>query len=81
MAESFRPGINISDLARRAGVNRGLVEHAALIACFRDAVEFTMDAKADDLPRYRANLHRVERDMFGIDTPTEIELPRWVDDD
>ena len=26
VSESFRPGINISDLARRAGVNRGLLQ-------------------------------------------------------
>jgi len=62
-----------------AVVERGLLSHTHLISCFREAVDFTMDAKAVDLPRYRANLHRVERDLFGVDTPTEIELPQWVE--
>jgi hypothetical protein len=35
------------------------------------------DARADHLPRYIANLHRVERDLLGKDE-TEIELPDWV---
>lgn len=64
-----------------AMVERGLVTHEALVDCFREAVDFTTDAKAEDLPRFRANLHRVERDVFGMNDPTEIELPSWVEDD
>ena len=30
-----------------------------------------------DLPRIVANLHRVERDMLGVDE-TDIELPSWI---
>ncbi len=44
-----------------------------------EVIDFTMDAKAADLPKYRANFHRVERDVFGVDTPTEIELPEWAE--
>ena len=74
--------LNANDLTDiQAMIERELVTHEALIACFRDAVDFTMDAKADDLPQYRANLHRVERDMFGIEAPTPIELPRWVEEE
>jgi len=62
-----------------AMIERGLLAHADLVGCFREAVDFTMDAKAADLPKYRANLHRVERDLFGVDTATEIELPEWVE--
>lgn len=61
--------------------DRNLVSHDDLVDVFRQAVDFTMDAKADDLPKWRANLHRVERDIFGIDEPTSIELPPWVCDD
>lgn len=61
--------------------DRDLLTHEAVVDVFRHAVDFTMDAKAEDLPKWRANLHRVERDIFGIDDPTEIELPSWVCDD
>lgn len=63
-----------------AMIDRELVSHEELVACFRQAVDFTDDAKSDRLPQWIANLHRVERDSFGIDVPTEIELPSWVDD-
>ena len=62
-----------------AMVDLGLLNHGDLLSCFLDAVDFTMDAKAADLPKYRANFHRVERDVFGVDTPTEIELPEWAE--
>lgn len=53
-----------------------------LIACFRDAVDFIgTTAAADDLPRWRKNLHQVERDVFGLSDVTLIELPSWVEDD
>jgi len=41
----------------------GFVTHDALIACFNEAVDtFLPDAREEDLPKYVANLHRVERD-------------------
>lgn len=59
-------------------VDRGLVPHARLIERFRSAVDvFTHDARASDLPRYIAALHRVERDFFAA-SPTEIDLPDWL---
>jgi len=61
-----------------AMVSRDLVPHDALIDCFREAVDFTMDAKASDVPRYVSNLHGVERDLFDVE-PTEIELPSWIE--
>jgi len=61
-----------------AMVSKDLVPHDALIDCFREAVDFTMDAKASDVPRYVRNLHGVERDLFDVE-PTEIELPSWIE--
>lgn len=61
-----------------AMVERGLVPHDALIERFRSAVYmFELDARAPDLPKYVANLHRVERDMLDVDE-TEIDLPSWI---
>jgi uncharacterized nucleotidyltransferase DUF6036 len=58
-----------------AMIDLELVPHAVLIDRFRSAVDwFLLDARAEDLPKYIENLHRVERDLFG--TPeTEIDLP------
>jgi hypothetical protein len=61
-----------------AMIERELVSHERLLDRFRAAVdEFAGDARAEDLPKYVANLHRVERDMLGVDE-TEIELPSWI---
>ncbi|MGA2079014.1 MAG: hypothetical protein ABSH53_00120 [Holophaga sp.] len=35
------------------------------------------DARAEDLPRYVKNLHRIERDLFFVEE-SEIELPDWI---
>jgi len=62
-----------------AMVERGLVDHGVLIERFRDAVDgYLLDARAEDLPKYVANLHQVERDLFGV-AETAIELPSWLD--
>jgi hypothetical protein len=61
-----------------AMIDRDLVPHDLLIVRFKAAVDgFEMDARADKLPRYIGNLHRVERDSFNID-PTTIEVPAGV---
>lgn len=61
-----------------AMITRGLVPHERLLDRFRAAVdEFSGDARASDLPKYVANLNRVERDMLDVDE-TEIELPSWI---
>jgi hypothetical protein len=61
-----------------AMVTRRKVPHAALVERFRRAVDyFAYDARADDLPKIVANLHRVERDIFGVDE-SEVELPSWI---
>lgn len=61
-----------------AMIERGLVPHDRLIERFRAAVDvFIGDARAPDLPKYIANLHRVERDMLLV-PETEIELPSWI---
>ncbi|HEY1551709.1 MAG TPA: hypothetical protein VGG28_27970 [Kofleriaceae bacterium] len=44
--------------------------------CIRDIRPDTW-SEILDLPKYVANLHRVERDMLGVDE-TEIELPSWI---
>ncbi len=65
----------------RAMTESGLVEHRRLIERFQSAVDvYGGDARADDLPKYVKNLHRVERDHLGV-PETEIELPAWVLED
>ena len=60
-----------------AMVGLDLVPHERLIERFRSAVDgYEMDARAEDLPKYVANLHRIERDQFGLPS-TDIELPAW----
>ena len=67
---------DFADIA--AMVERDLVPHAALIERFRSAVDsFSGDARASDLPKYVRNLHRVERDVLGVDE-SELELPSWI---
>lgn len=67
---------DLSDIT--AMLDRDLVPHAALIERFRSAVDqLSGDARAEDLPRYVANLHRIERDMYGA-LESEIELPSWI---
>lgn len=61
-----------------AMIQDGRVVHADLVDRFRLAVDvFSHDARADDLPRYVANLHRVERDMLVV-AESEIVLPAWI---
>ncbi len=65
-----------SDIAEM--IDRDLFSHAMLVARFRSAVDvFAMDARAEALPRYVANFHRVEREHFDA-APTPIELPDWT---
>jgi hypothetical protein len=67
---------DVSDV--RAMVDAGRVDHARLVERFRLAVDvFSCDARADDLPRYVGNLHRVEREYFGV-PESDIELPDWI---
>lgn len=55
-----------------AMIDRGLILHATLIDRFRSAVDaFLGDAREVDLPKYIANLHRVEQDMLLV-PETEI---------
>lgn len=67
---------DVSDV--RAMVDAGRVDHARRVERFRLAVDvFICDARADDLPRYVGNLHRVEREHLGV-PGSDIELPDWV---
>ncbi len=62
-----------------AMIDMGLVAHASLVACFEEAIDAnSMDARADDFPRYVQNLHVVERDMFGV-AASAIVLPSWIE--
>ena len=61
-----------------AMIERGLVEHARLVQRFEAAVDIWKDgAGADDLPRYVANLHTLERDEFFV-PESDIDLPSWI---
>lgn len=60
-----------------AMVDRGLVDHARLLARFQAAVDvFAYDARVDDLPAYLDNLHEVERDLFDV-PESPVALPSW----
>jgi hypothetical protein len=62
-----------------AMVERGRLDHGVLVEHFREAVDgYLLDARAEDLPKYVANLHQVERDLYGV-PETMIELPSWLD--
>jgi hypothetical protein len=61
-----------------AMVSLGAVPHETLLARFKAAVDnFEMDARAENIPSYIENLHRVERDILGV-PETELDLPDWV---
>lgn len=61
-----------------AMVRIGRLDHDRLLERFRLAVDmFAYDARADDLPRYVDNLHRVERDLLGR-VESDIALPSWI---
>ena len=61
----------------QAMVDRGLILHGNLVARFTEAIEwFKLDSRAEDVPRYCANLNRVERDLLGADE-TAFDLS-WI---
>ena len=62
-----------------AMIRRGLVAHEKFVERFQSAfLSFSYDARAyEALPRFIANLHEVERDMFVVDE-TDIEIPSYV---
>lgn len=61
-----------------AMVNKGLVPHKKLVTRFLAAVDrFSIDSRADDLPRIIKTLHRVERDVFRV-PESHIDLPDWM---
>lgn len=63
----------------RAMIDRDLAPHTRLIERFKAAVDgFSMDSRAEDIPRYIRNLHRVERDMFRA-PESKIDLPGWME--
>ena len=43
----------------------------------RQLMTLACDARGSKLPEIVENLHRVERDMIGVEE-TEIELPSWI---
>jgi hypothetical protein len=71
--------MNANDLSDiEAMIELGRVPHERLVERFRAAVDvFAYDARGADLPRFVQNLHRIERDMLGVEE-TEIELPSWI---
>jgi hypothetical protein len=65
----------------KAMIDRDLVPHALLVDRFRSAADvFGGDARAEELPRYVRNLHRVERDLLDV-AESEIDLPPWISDE
>ena len=69
---------DVSDI--RFIITEGLVSHKKLLETFKEAVDyFSMDARAEDLPRYVKNLHTMERDFLNV-PESDIDLPQWVVD-
>jgi len=63
----------------RAMVDKDFVEHGELLERFKAAVDaFSVDSRAEDLPRIVDNLHRVERDMLRV-PESDIDLPDWME--
>ena len=63
----------------RAMIDKNYVKHERLIERFKAAVDgFSLDSRAEDLPHYVENLHRVERDMFRV-PQSDIDMPDWMD--
>lgn len=67
---------DVSDI--RAMAELGLLRPERLTERFQAAVDaFSMDARAEDLPKYVKNLHRAERDFLEA-APSQIRLPDWM---
>lgn len=61
-----------------AMVAKGLVPHKKFVERFLAAVDrFSMDSRADDLPKIIKTLHKVERDLFRV-PESHVELPDWM---
>jgi hypothetical protein len=60
-----------------AMVERALLDHAELVRCFVDAIDFQQSVDCQQFADRVAHLHIVERDMFGVE-PTYIEEPSWI---
>ena len=62
----------------KAMVDLGLVKRKDLVQRFESAVDnFSMDARAEDLPRCIRNLNTVERDHLRV-PESKIDLPDWM---
>ena len=65
----------------RAMIEKKLLDHKRLVARFAAAADwFSMDARAQDVPRYLRNLHAAERDILGC-PPSKIDLPDSMQDE
>jgi hypothetical protein len=61
-----------------AMVAKGLAPHKRLVERFLAAVDaFSLDSRAEDLPKIIKNLHKIERDFFRV-PESQIELPDWM---
>lgn len=59
----------------RAMADLKLIDHKKLIDRFNGAVDwFTIDARADEVPSYLKNLHKVERDILDVPL-SKVDLP------
>jgi hypothetical protein len=65
-----------TELHRRHNLYLDRLPHDRLVSRFRAAMKgFEMDARAEALPRYIGNLHRVERDLLGVERPLLARSP------
>lgn len=58
--------------------NKKLLPHDRLAERVRQVIDYhSMDARAEDFPKYIENLHTVEREMLFV-PESKIELPDWI---
>jgi hypothetical protein len=62
----------------RAMAEKGLIVPGKFASRFQLAVDaYSLDARAEDIPKYIKNLHTVERDFLEV-RESEVILPGWL---
>lgn len=70
---------DVDDIKSVVALN--LIDPEHLVVRFKSAIDsWSMDSRSSDFPKYVENLHVVERDFLLV-KESEIELPRWLEDE
>lgn len=69
----FRPH-DVRDIAEL--IEAGHIVHEEFLARFRSAIDLAgMSSRADDIPKIVEHFHQVERNDFGLEAPSRVDLP------